>query len=766
MRRRTGKKGGKGQRKPRHGRTRVESVAQGPDLRGLSSSERDIVHRIERRPGASADDLHVDFGGDVEEFRRTLASLERRGHIVFAPNTGWDVPHRTPFRVGRVRIDRRGNAVVRPADRRESDVHVRNADRRGAMAGDTALVRLGGRRGRHSDGSIVRVLERGSRPLRGQFRRIREGGIALVEEGRRLVEVFLPEPPDDLEDGDPVLVRLTVHRSAQPRGVVLVSLVDEGTLETDIEIIRAEFGLPGAHDEEMEAIARRCDAPSPGPAPKGRRDLRSLTVITIDPEDAKDFDDAISLERLDGGKSRLGVHIADVSHYVPSGSELDEVAAERGTSIYLPGRVIPMLPHRLADDVCSLRPDEDRFTKTVFLTFSSAGRLESTEVVRSVIRSARRFTYEEVQRILDRERDDGIRDLPEDWKEHAETLWALSKLRQSLGTARRERGALALDIPKLRLETDDRGDVVGLGREERDPSHELIEEFMLAANEAVARFLSEKDLPVVGRRHPPPDEERLDDFRRLLEACEFEFHGSGTSQDIQRLVADIAGSPMSPAIQLALLRTMGHAEYIAGIELHFALATEHYCHFTSPIRRYPDLLVHQVLDDLWDGRLNARRVAWWNERLEGLAQSCSDLERRAESAERAMVQLRLVRYLEPMLGEEMVGRISSVQKFGFFVQAEETLLEGLVHVATLGGDYYHWDDETWSLRGRRRGTSFRLGDRVLVELSDLDPEAREISFRFVRKLPADDLDRKSDRRAGKHRERKREDRRRDGKRRR
>ena len=310
----------------------------------------------------------------------------------------------------------------------------------------------------------------------------------------------------------------------------------------------------------------------------------------------------------------------------------------------------------------------------------------------------------------------------------------MAELRDLLHAERYRRGALYLDIPKLRLSLDEEGSVSGLGRDARDPSHSLIEEFMLAANEAVARYFIEKRLPLVARVHPPPEDKKLGDFRTFLAALDMRFGGKGGSRDLQRLVEKVAGDPLSSTIQLALLRTMGHAEYVVGAGLHFALATEAYCHFTSPIRRYPDLLVHQALDEHLDGLLAPARRREWDRRLPHAAEKASELERRAEEAEREMAKLLLIRYLSPMVGEEMNGHIISVHPFGFFVRVDESLVEGLVHVSTLADDYYEFDRAKLSLSGRRARKRLVVGERVRVELSDVDVDAREISFRFLKKL--------------------------------
>jgi ribonuclease R len=677
-------------------------------------------------------------GKDAKSLDQVLEDLERQGVALRVPGGAWELPHRTPFRVGRVEVDRKGRAFLVPAQAEEGDVFLHADALGGAFHGDTALVRITSRarKGRLREGQVVEVLDRGSKLIRGRFWRSKEGGYFVPDDRRYSTDVHIPRAQSaEAKDGDAVLVRLVKgSHGNQPVGEVAVRLDDEGSLASDLAVVRAEFDLPGVYPAEGLAEAEQLSSVTPGAPWPERQDLRGLETFTIDPVDAKDFDDAVSLEALPEGRARLGVHIADVSHYVPCGGRLDSCAEERGTSVYLYGEVIPMLPQRLANDLASLRPGEDRLTKTVFLTFDAHGTCEEIVLCRSVISSRRRFTYEEVQAILDWiETGQDSAALPADHAGFADTLKAMAALRDKLRSHRRKRGALYLDIPRLRVVHEESGRVTGLTRDERDPSHDLIEEFMLEANEAVARYSVEHKLPLVARVHPPPDEGKVEDLRELLAALDVRWHGTGKSKDLQKLLLQVAENPLAAVMHLALLRTMGHAEYALGRGLHFALATKAYCHFTSPIRRYPDLLVHQVLDEHLDGKLRrSSRRHFWEHRLPELAARASELERRAEDAERAMSQLRLVRYLEPLKGSSFHGRVVSVQAYGFYVRLDGILVEGLVHVASLDDDYYELVREKQCLLGQRRKKRFCLGQEVDVVLSDVDPVQREVRFELDR----------------------------------
>jgi ribonuclease R len=706
-----------------------------------------VAAHIRQHPGCRTRELARSFGvadQDFDAFVKELEGLQAEGEILRLPRgEGWELPARTEYRVGKLELDRRGSSgFVRVAagSAREDDIFVRGAALSGAFPGDLVLVRIE-RRARGDllrEGTVVEVVERTRRLVRGKYRAGKRGGCVTPAGRRRAIDIHIPpEESAGARDGEEVLVRLLDgKRGDQPGGQVVARLEREGTLATDLQAIAAEFDLPLEHPPAVLDAAGDVEAIRDGASWPERIDLRGVTTFTIDPEDAKDFDDAVSLEPLPGGDLRLGVHIADVSHHVPPGSLLDRAAEDRGTSVYLPGRVLHMLPPRLANELCSLRPGEDRLAMTARLTYSHGGSLKKTEVFSSVIRSARRFTYEEVLAILHLvETGKATASLPPDHAAFERVLGLMAHLRDRLNAERHRRGALYLDIPKLRLHLDEAGNVTGLGRDERDPSHSLIEEFMLAANEAVARYFIDKKLPLVARIHSPPKEKKLADLRLLLEALGLRLPPDPGHREIQKLVADVSGEPFSPLVQLALLRSMEHATYARGAGLHFALATRAYCHFTSPIRRYPDLLVHQVLAEHLGGKLHrgARRREW-DGRLEERAARASELERRAEEAEREMIRLRLIRHLKPRIGEEMDGCIVSIHPFGFFVRADESLVEGLVHVATLGDDYYEFDREKLALAGKGKRRQFKIGERVRVELQDLDIDLREISFRFVRKL--------------------------------
>ncbi len=722
----------------------------------------ELIDQVRRRAGVSTRKLATALGVEGDEHDdlvESLLALQADGRLVRVPGQGWFLPDQTDHRVGILHFARRGHAFINPVRPDPlGDIYVPVGATGSAFDGDMVLATVAGARGRGRtrggsgrqklrEGRVVDVVRRRCQLVRGIYRRgkspskkARPPGLVKSMESSG-TDIYVPSgKAGGAKDGQKVLVKLLDGHAVgdRPRGEVVHVIDDDGSLEVDFLAIAAEFGLPVEHSDEAIAASKRLRSTIDRRALAGREDLRDLVTLTIDPDDARDFDDAVSLEPLGGGGFRLGVHIADVAHFVRPGTVLDSVARERGTSIYLPGRVVPMLPERIANDLASLRPDEDRLAKTAMIDFDRDGAVRGVRVFRSVIRSKRRFTYDEVLAILAEmggagdaaSLDRDLPPLPDDHERWADLLMKMAGLRDLLHRRRRERGSLFVDLPRLRLDVVlQTGEVRGIDRERADPSHQLIEEFMLAANEAVAGHLEKHDLPGISRVHDAPEEDALEEFFDLLDKI-----GDGVDPrrrkltDIQATLESVRDAPYAPIINLALLRCLPHAEYRAERSLHFALATSQYCHFTSPIRRYPDLVVHQILDEFWDDRMRGKRKQEWLARLPAIASESSRLERRAEEAEREMIRLRLIRHLADRVGEIMDAMITSVHPFGFFVREEKHLIDGLVHISTLSDDYYEYDQVSRRLRGARRGREFRLGERIRVRLAELDPDMREIRF--------------------------------------
>jgi len=504
-----------------------------------------------------------------------------------------------------------------------------------------------------------------------------------------------------------------------------------------LTVIRS-FDLPDAFPADVLDEAREAAEAFDETDLAGREDLTNDTIITIDPATARDFDDAISLTRdADTGHWHLGVHIADVGHFAPPGSALDREARNRGTSVYLPQRVIPMFPELISNGLASLQQGKRRYVKSVFMEFTADGKPVHTRFANAVIKTKRRFTYEQVMAVYEAHApaDDKKKPVARRKKEpiadlEPEVLALLLRMRELaviLRGRRFKRGALELNMPEVELEYDAAGKVTGAHFVVNDLSHQVIEAFMLAANEAVAEHLAGLGVPFLRRVHPPPDEFKLKAFADFVRILGYDLRKATDRFSLQRILAQSADKPERHAVHYALLRSLKQAVYSPYEEEHYALASRNYCHFTSPIRRYPDLTVHRQLDQ-W---IRTGRVGGNVTELAGIGDHCSKMERRADAAERELVKLRLLDYLADRIGTEFDAIITGVAEYGFFAQAEQLPVEGRVHISTLSDDYYVFDESVHTLEGRRTKKRYRLGDKVRVEVVRVDPVRRQVDFRVA-----------------------------------
>jgi ribonuclease R len=526
-----------------------------------------------------------------------------------------------------------------------------------------------------------------------------------------------------VRENDKVVVEMVRFPShlRDGEGVIVEVLGAAGEAGVDTLTVIHEFGLPGPFPEGALAEARRQAERFREEVPAGRRDLTDRVIVTIDPVDARDFDDAISLERIDRGHWLLGVHIADVSHFVEEGSPLDQEARARGTSVYLPDRVIPMLPEIVSNNLASLQPDRVRYARTCWIEFSADGIPVHAEEERSAIKSQRRFTYEEVDVFL----ADPDTPAVEMIGEVRSLLGRMRDLARMLRSRRMARGSLELAMPEVKIDLDRDGRVSGAHVVENTESHQIIEEFMLAANEAVAGMLAAAGAGFLRRIHPAPDPRKLRQLTEFVSELGFEVDTLESRFELQRLLDMARGRPEEHAVHYAVLRSLSRAVYGPQEDGHYALASDCYCHYTSPIRRYPDLTVHRALDLLARGRRAAA------DGLPRLGEECSLLERRAEAAERELVKLKLLIFLSSRTGEEMNAVVTGVEPFGLFVQGLEMPAEGLVSLESLPDDSYRFERTSHTLIGRRPGHSFRLGDRVRVTVFRVDLDRRTLDFRLV-----------------------------------
>jgi len=660
-----------------------------------------------------------------------LAALVHSGELVQNRRGQYCLREQLPgLVVGTVQGRREGDGLLLPDDGTAS-LYLSAQDMRQVMHGDRVAVRIEGPRFRgRPQGTIVEVLERRTREVVGRLHD--EGGIAFVVADNPRIAQRVMVPASQLggaQPGQVVIVELTrpPDRAAQPAGRVSRVLGEHGSPGMETEIAIHSHGLPHEFPAPAVAEAAAFGERIAQAAIAGREDLRGLALVTIDGEDARDFDDAVWCERSRSGW-RLIVAIADVGHYVRPGSPLDAEARERGTSVYFPNRVLPMLPESLSNGLCSLVPDEDRLCLACELRVSEAGRITRSRFFEGVMRSAARFTYGEVGGFL--ARPEG-RHAPR-LEAHRERLLALQGVYRSLTRERSGRGALELDTPELKLRFDAQGRVEALVEQPRNDAHRLIEECMIAANIAAARFLDRHHVPTLYRVHGLPELDRLETLRQFLREFGLWLPAAEEVQPehLRDLLRRIGDRPDAMLISTAVIRSMPQAVYQPGNIGHFGLALEHYAHFTSPIRRYPDLVVHRGIRQVLQGGEPGQLVEWHGP-FPALGQDCSFRERRADEATRSAVAWLKCYYMQDRIGEEFDGVVSGVVDFGLFVQLEGLQVDGLLHVSALGQDYFARDRSGYRLVGRSSGRIFRLGDRLRVRVVNVSLDERRVDFELA-----------------------------------
>jgi ribonuclease R len=619
----------------------------------------------------------------------------------------------------------------RPLEDSKGDIFIAGSNLNQAMHGDRVVARIERVSEGRVEGRIVRILERGSASVVGRFDIDGSGLGFLVPFDRRLV-MDVQIPPDarlDAKPGDMVVVEITRWPTPTrgPLGRVIEVLGDIDEPGVDNEIIIRKYGIPDQHGPEAVEEARRIGTSVHESDIRGRTDFRPLTIVTIDGEHARDFDDAISLETLPNGHHWLGVHIADVAHYVREGSVLDEEAYDRGTSVYFPERAVHMFPSELATGLCSLNPNVDRLVQSCLMEVDRRGAVVRYELHDGVIHSAARMTYTEVHAILT-ERD------PETMTRYRTLVPLFESMRELfeiLNRRRHRRGSIDFDLKEPEIVLDDEGMVEAIIAAERNIAHRIIEEFMLLANETVAQHLSDRDVPTLYRVHEDPDPLKVEEFEEFVSTLGYSLGAPPNDvkpRHFQKLVEKMHGTPEEKPIAFLMLRTMQKARYDEQNRGHFGLAAKSYTHFTSPIRRYPDLIVHRTLRESRHDRMNADRKDELIDDLPEMARHTSDRERRADDAERELVQWKKVRFMADKVGDEFEGYITGVAAFGLFIELIEHFVEGLVHVSTMADDYYRFVERAHILRGENTGRVYRLGDKVSVQVIKVDMERRQVDL--------------------------------------
>jgi ribonuclease R len=666
------------------------------------------------------------------EFRDVVKGLMAAGRLVLGSSKAITLPGPTGRVVGTFRGNARGFGFVVPdTPNSHGDLYVPAGQTGGAVTGDTVearVVKRGKRGGKMLyEGRVVAIIKRGQNHFVGELHN--EFGRWFVRpDGNTLhAPVFVDDPTaKSARAGDQVVVEVVRYPDAgrEARGVIVRVLGERGLPEVDTLSIIVQYQFPEAFPEAVLEGARSAAASfDPQRDAEGREDLRDMTIITIDPDDARDFDDAISLTEVDGGVE-LGVHIADVSHFVRPGTALDDEAKARSTSIYFPRHVIPMLPETLSNGVCSLQEREDRLTKSVFITYDREGHVKKTRFANSIIRSTRRLTYRQATAALEGKG-------PRLSAKVAALLKAMEQLARAIQKRRLAQGLLVLDLPEVELVYDEDNRVIGVTPADTSFSHTIIEMFMVEANEAVARLFAGSNIPCLRRIHPEPDEGAAEQLARFLAALGVKVPKNLDRFGLQTILARAKGSPASFAINLAVLRSLEQAEYSPKLIGHHALASEHYLHFTSPIRRYPDLTVHRLLDEWVKGGL--RRPADRGHipsvaELTRLGEHCSRNERRAEDAERELRMVKILQLLEQHVGDEMEGVVTGVTNFGLFVQLREYLVDGLLRFNELADDWWEVDTQRGCVVAERSGQRIGIGQVLKVTIVQVDVAARQLDL--------------------------------------
>jgi len=684
---------------------------------------------------------------EAPAFRRQIKTLIAEGHLVQTRGNRVGLPERMDLVVGRLQVNQGGFGFVVPEGgvkgparaSRDVDVYVAAQQMGEAMHGDRVAVRVERRTPKGLEGRIVSVIERRHADVVGRFEIDREGLGYVVPFDRRIrTDVHVPTGRwSSAESGEMVVVTITEWPTPNRGPVGHVSEV-LGRVEepgVDTQVIIRKHGIPDRHSPAAVAEAAALGGVVREEDLAGRRDFRGVTTVTIDGEHARDFDDAITIERLPNGHYWLGVHIADVSHYVSEGSALDEDAYARGTSVYFPERAVHMFPAELATGLCSLNPDVDRVVQSCLMEVDGSGTVVRHEIHDGVIRSDARMTYTAVAAILT-DRDPATIVKYQPFVPMFELMHALFHV---LLERRHRRGSIDFDLPEAELVLSEFGEIEGIVATERNVAHRLIEEFMLLANETVAAHLERAGVPALFRVHESPDRAKVDDFEAFVAPLGHSLALDGPEihpRHFQRLVERIRGTPEERPVAAMMLRTMQKARYDKSSLGHFGLAADHYAHFTSPIRRYPDLVVHRLLRAFRLGEITAARREELHDNLPGMAVQTSAMERRADEAERELLQWKKVRFMARKVGEEFDGYVVGVAPFGLFVELVEHYVDGLVHIASMANDYYRFDEQQHLLRGEHTKKVYRLGDGARVQVVRVDMERRQVELGLTEILEA------------------------------
>ncbi|VEI06059.1 ribonuclease R [Kurthia zopfii] len=671
---------------------------------------------------------------DFKELVKAFVKLEGQGKIVRSGQDRYGLPAQMNQTRGRFIGHAKGFGFVAPEEEGMDDVFIPPTATNGALNGDTVLVSISKlKSGDRREGEVIDIIERGNSRIVGEFQANRGFGFVVPDDKKFGTDIFIARNHTlGAVDGHKVVVEITEWPDGRHSAAGMITSILGHKNDPGVDIL----SIIHKHDIDVEFPQEVLDAATAIPDTvsaeeiEGRRDLRDQLIVTIDGETAKDLDDAVTVTKNDDGTYKLGVHIADVSHYVTDGSTLDREAYDRATSVYLTDRVIPMIPHRLSNGICSLNPQVDRLTLSCEMTIDQNGIVIAHDIFESVINTTERMTYTDVYKILE-EKDE---DLIARYEPLVPMFEHMKELSGVLRGRREKRGAVDFDFKESAVVVDENGWPIDVVIRERTVAEKLIEDFMLAANETVAEHVFKAQLPFIYRIHEEPKPEKLQRFFEFITNFGILVKGKGDTVDpkaLQEILESVVGKPEYPVISTMMLRSMQQAKYSPESLGHFGLSTEFYTHFTSPIRRYPDLIVHRLLRTYVINKdTSGKTVAYWGANMESIATHTSERERRAVDAERDTESIKKAQYMSDKIGEEFEGVISSVTNFGMFIELENTI-EGLVHISNLTDDYYNFDERSMSMIGERTARVFRLGDKVTIKVHAVNLEESAVDFIIV-----------------------------------
>ncbi|GAA0815753.1 ribonuclease R [Clostridium tertium] len=670
---------------------------------------------------------------EYKSFKKVLKSMEREGLIVRTKKDKFGVPERLGLITGKLQVHQKGFGFLLPETEGEKDVFIPSSSMNGAMNGDKVLVQITREdlNGKKREGEVREVLERSNNKIIGVYEDSRNFGFVVPEDTRLNQDIFISKKDrNGAKDGDVVICEIVkwADKRRSPEGIVKEVLGRKGDKGLDILTIIKKYGLPEEFPEKVLSYAENIEEEIDSKEYARRKDLRNLRMVTIDGEDAKDLDDAVSIEILDNCKFRLGVHIADVSHYVREKNPLDKEALKRATSVYLIDRVIPMLPKKLSNGICSLNPKVDRLALSCFMVIDKNGKVIQHEIEESVIKTSERMTYTDVTKILENNDEELIKRydyLVDDFK-------AMEELCNILREKRIKRGAIDFNFEESKIILNDLGKPIDIKPYDRAIANRIIEEFMLVCNETIAEHMFWTNLPFVYRIHEEPDEEKLEKFKEFVYNLGYivRWGQEAHPRALQDILEKVKGKKEETVVSTLLLRSMMQAKYSPECVGHFGLAAKYYCHFTSPIRRYPDLQIHRIIKEQLNGKIDEKRAGRLTNIVEIASKQSSEMERLAQEAEREVDDLKKAEYMQERIGEEFTAIISSVTSFGLFAELPNTI-EGLIHITALDDDYYIYDEAHLCLIGERTKKVYRLGDEIKVKCTRVDIDNREVYFDLI-----------------------------------